>query len=264
MSGVAQGIAASQYGQDDSSSVMSFRSRGVQMSMATSFAAHVALGLAIIAMMPERSVSLGGPATDSVVLVDMAPSAPVAKPVETKPVTKTVELHTPTVKPDVPKPAPLPVVEKAEVVLKPTPAPVPQKSVKASTPQMAASDLPSHATPASYAAQKTGAMPAPLAKHGEDAEDELLITNPRYRENPKPAVYPKRSRDLGQQGIVFVRARLDFEGNAEEVMVLKSSGHVLLDNSALAAVRRWHFEPGRRNGTPVVAWVHVPVRFTLN
>ncbi len=92
----------------------------------------------------------------------------------------------------------------------------------------------------------------------------MLITNPRYREIPKPAIYPKRARDLGQQGIVFVRARLDYEGNAEDVTVLKSSGHVLLDNSALAAVRRWHFEPGRRNGTPVVAWVHVPVRFTLN
>jgi len=232
------------------------------MSMATSLAAHVALALAIIAMMPERSMSLGGVPTDAIVMVDMAPSAPVSKPV-TKPVVKTVELKTHIVKPDVPKPAPLPVIEKAEVVLKPTPAPAEHQSAK-ETPKMAASDLPSHATPASYAAQKPGATPAPLARHGEDAEDELLITNPRYRDAPKPAVYPKRARDLGQQGIVFVRARLDFDGNAEEVMVLKSSGHVLLDNSALAAVRRWHFEPSRRNGTPVVAWVHVPVRFTLN
>lgn len=260
MSGVAQGIAT-QNGQDDSSSVMSFRSRGVQMSMATSFVAHVALGLAIMAMMPERSISLGGPSTDAVVMVDMAPSAPVAKPVVTEPVAKTADLKTPT---DMPKPAPLPVVEKAEVVLKPAPAPEKQKTAKATPLKMASPDLPSHATPVSYAAQTEGAKPAPVAKHGADDEEELIITNPRFREPPRPANYPKRARDLEQQGEALIRARLDFEGNAQEVMVLKSSGYVLLDNSALAAVRRWHFEPGRRNGTPVVAWVHVPVRFTLN
>lgn len=258
MSGVAQSIAA-QNGQDDSSSVISFRSRGLQMSMATSFAAHVALGFFIMSMMPERSISFGGPATDAVVMVDMAPSEQILKPV-----IKSADIPEPALKPDVQKPASLPVIEKAEVVLKPAPAPVEQKSVKVSALQMAASDSPSLATPVSYAAQKVGARPALIAKQGEDSEDELIITSPRYREKPKPPVYPKRAKDLGQHGIVFVRARLDFEGNAEEVMVLKSSGHVLLDNSAMAAVRRWHFEPGRRNGTPVVAWVHVPVRFTLN
>ncbi|MDO8290504.1 MAG: energy transducer TonB [Parvibaculum sp.] len=263
MNGVAQDIAT-QDGQDGSSSVMSFRSRGLQMSMATSFAAHAALGFFIIAMMPERSISFGGPATDAVVMVDMAPSTPASKPVVTNPDTKAAEFQTPVVKLDVPKPEPLPVIEKAEAVFKPASASVEQKTVRETLPQLADSDLPVHTTPVFYAAQKVGARPAPLAKQGEDAEDELIITSPRYREKPKPPVYPKRAKDLGQHGIVFVRARLDFEGNAEEVMVLKSSGHVLLDNSAMAAVRRWHFEPGRRNGTPVVAWVHVPVRFTLN
>ncbi|MGV8995786.1 MAG: TonB family protein [Parvibaculaceae bacterium] len=259
MSEVAQGIAT-QNGQDGSSSVMSFRSRGVQMSMATSFAAHVALGLAIMAMMPERSISFGGAASNAIVMVDMAPSAPAPQPVVIKPVV----LHAPTVKPDVPKPAPLPVVEKAEVVMKPAPVRVAQQPEKTTPPQMASVDLASHATPASYAAQTEGAKPAPLARHGVDDVDELIITNPRFRDPPRPATYPKRARDLEQQGEALIRARLDFEGNAQEVMVLRSSGHVLLDNSALAAVRRWHFEPGRRNGTPVVAWVHVPVRFTLN
>lgn len=260
MNGVAQGIAT-RYGQEDSASVMSFRSRGVQMSMATSLAAHVALGFALMAMMPERSISLGAPSTDAVVMLDMATSASVSKLVVALPDAKAVELKMPT---DGPKHAWLPEVENAEVLLKPTPVHVAQKSTKAAPQHMAATDHPSRVSHVSYAAQSEGARSAPVSKHGAGAERELIITNPRYRENPKPAVYPKRSRDLGQQGIVFVRARLDFEGNAEEVMVLKSSGHVLLDNSALAAVRRWHFEPGRRNGTPVVAWVHVPVRFTLN
>jgi protein TonB len=45
--------------------------------------------------------------------------------------------------------------------------------------------------------------------------------------------------------------------------VQRSSGFEMLDRAAIAAVRRWVFEPGRRGGNPVAAWVQVPVRFAL-
>ena len=91
----------------------------------------------------------------------------------------------------------------------------------------------------------------------------LLIANPRFRAPPGPPLYPALAREQGVEGEVMVRVRLDRAGNAEEVLLQASSGHAMLDRAALAAVRRWAFEPGRRNGEAVPAWVQIPVRFAL-
>ncbi len=87
---------------------------------------------------------------------------------------------------------------------------------------------------------------------------------PRYRVPPKPAVYPARAIELGQQGEVLIRVRLDLDGSAAEIRLWRSSGFDLLDRSALAAVRGWHFHPAIRGGRPVAAWVEIPVRFHLH
>lgn len=116
----------------------------------------------------------------------------------------------------------------------------------------------SGARPAGGPAQAAAAPPAPAADEGP-----VLIVNPRFRLPPLAPAYPPRARDLGQEGEVVVRARLDPLGTPEEVVVYRSSGFELLDRAALAAVRRWAFEPGRRGGAPVPAWVQVPVRFAL-
>jgi len=85
----------------------------------------------------------------------------------------------------------------------------------------------------------------------------------RYRLPPKPAAYPARAIELGQQGEVLVRVRLDTGGGAVEIVIFRSSGSELLDRAALAAVREWQFLPAVRDGRPVAAWVEIPVRFQL-
>ncbi len=105
-------------------------------------------------------------------------------------------------------------------------------------------------------------VPGPAAAPAAD-DGPLLITNPRFRAPPQPPVYPRGARDQGQEGEVLVRARLDLAGNPEDVAVERSSGFDLLDRAALAAVRRWAFEPGRRGGQSVASWVRIPVRFSL-
>ena len=52
-------------------------------------------------------------------------------------------------------------------------------------------------------------------------------------------------------------------GHAEAVSVKHSSGHALLDDAAVRAVRAWEFEPARAGGQAVAAVVEVPVRFVL-
>ncbi len=48
-----------------------------------------------------------------------------------------------------------------------------------------------------------------------------------------------------------------------EIQLAESSGSTSLDEAALTALRRWRFQPALRNGQAVLAWVIVPVIFSL-
>ncbi|KJV10805.1 hypothetical protein VZ95_02475, partial [Elstera litoralis] len=85
-----------------------------------------------------------------------------------------------------------------------------------------------------------------------------------FREPPTKPTYPPRAAALDQQGEALVRVRVGPDGDQEEVLLWRSSGFELLDRAALATVRRWRFEPYRRDGVAFAAWVQVPIRFTLN
>ena len=92
----------------------------------------------------------------------------------------------------------------------------------------------------------------------------VLITAPRFRSPPMPAVYPPRAIEFGLTGTVLVRALVAPDGRTQEMRVWRSSGQPLLDAAAVAAVRRWAFEPASVGGRHVEAWVEVPVNFQLN
>jgi protein TonB len=83
-----------------------------------------------------------------------------------------------------------------------------------------------------------------------------------YLENPKPK-YPATARKLGFQGTVVLRVLISVEGNPAEIRVEKSSGHQVLDEAALTAVKQWRFDPAHEGEAPVAAWVDVPIRFRL-
>lgn len=75
--------------------------------------------------------------------------------------------------------------------------------------------------------------------------------------------YPPAAFRSGEQGTVLVRAQIDALGNPVSVEVVNSSRSRDLDRAAVAAVRKWRFEPARRNGKPVAAAVEVPIDFRL-
>jgi len=54
------------------------------------------------------------------------------------------------------------------------------------------------------------------------------------------------------------------EGLSESVTVHRSSGHEVLDESAIAAVEKWQFIPAKRGNENVSCSVIVPIIFTLN
>ncbi|WP_461481288.1 energy transducer TonB [Porticoccus sp.] len=88
------------------------------------------------------------------------------------------------------------------------------------------------------------------------------MDQPRYR-RAFPPKYPRLAKRRGQQGTVMVKARVGIEGEVEVVELLESSGYEVLDNCALKTVRQWQFYPYQVNQKRTVAWVEVPVEFTL-
>ena len=86
--------------------------------------------------------------------------------------------------------------------------------------------------------------------------------NPDYLRNPAP-LYPLIARQNGWQGVVYIKVLVSPEGRAVQVIVERSSGHEILDNSVLETVRKWQFFPARIGGVPLLSWVSIPIRFVL-
>lgn len=86
---------------------------------------------------------------------------------------------------------------------------------------------------------------------------------PIYKENAPP-VYPEIARARGYEGIVLIFAEILPSGRVGEIIIRKSSGYAILDQSAIQAVKPWKFEPAKRWGNPFTAWVELPIKFILN
>lgn len=233
--------------------------RALRMPMAASFLLHAGLfaGALFWWQADGASAPRGEPdATARAINVTVIQlSEPAAKPAQAAPAPQPVE----TAPPPEPEPAP-PRKVAADAVPVPIPEPKPETAPAKPAPetQQIAARAPTARDGASEGATRG------FRNTSGRARDDVLLVEPRFRVPPRPPVYPRRARDLEQQGEALIRARLDRRGNPEEVLVWKSSGFVLLDHAAMSAVRGWQFEPAKRNGEPIVAWVQIPVRFALN
>ncbi|MDN7870111.1 TonB family protein, partial [Burkholderia multivorans] len=162
-------------------------------------------------------------------LAARAPATPAVQP--PRPLPMTVELTRP--------PEPLPQAAHPPPVVPPKPA---------ATPLAAAPATPAPApTPA-----------APAAPVRETAP----IGDAAYLRNPAPD-YPAFAQDQGWEGRVVLRVHVLANGSPDSVEVKTSSGRRVLDNAALAAVRRWTFVPAKRGDEAVDGWVNVPIDFKL-
>jgi len=92
---------------------------------------------------------------------------------------------------------------------------------------------------------------------------EVSLAVPRYRENTHP-VYPLIARMRGYEGIVLLSVEIFANGRVGRLNIKKSSGHTVLDRSALEAVKKWKFEPAKRGDFPLTVTVDIPIRFSLN
>lgn len=77
----------------------------------------------------------------------------------------------------------------------------------------------------------------------------------------KPA-YPPLARQARIQGVVVLHAIIDKEGKVAQLEVV--SGHPLLVQSAIEAVKQWRYKPTQLNGEPVEVDTTIQVTFEMS
>jgi len=73
--------------------------------------------------------------------------------------------------------------------------------------------------------------------------------------------YPQLARTARIQGSVVLQAVISKEGAIENLKVL--TGHPLLVQSAIDAVRQWRYRPYILNGDPIEVETQIVVNFSL-
>ncbi len=74
--------------------------------------------------------------------------------------------------------------------------------------------------------------------------------------------YSEEARKAKMQGTVIVRAEIDAHGQVQNISVAQGLG-LGLDEKAIAAVQKWKFRPGTRNGKPVAMQAMIHLSFRL-
>lgn len=198
----------------------------VHYSFALVLFAH-AVALAAILYSPEEPapVKIEPPTIQGVIIA----SEPISKPPEPTPPPPPEQKPLPKPKTPLPKAPPSEhAVHQDDTPVPAQPAPEPQKQ----------------------------AEPAQAAVTPPSADASQL-------NNPAPT-YPAASRKLHEEGVVLLEILVKADGSLGEMRLKKSSGYNRLDDSAMRAVKNWHFLPAKRGGEPIDFWYELPIEFSLN
>ena len=173
-----------------------------------------------------------------------------------------------------------------------TPAPVPSPTLAASptsaasqipaaSPTPAASQLPAASpTPAASASPPTASLaPAPTAASAASAVPASATAAPATAtpsDEPPPVIseaklirrvppdYPSAARKDGIEGSVDLEITVSAQGAVTNATVVHSDPADVFDKSALAAVRRWKYDPQYVDGLPAEAHLKIHLDFRAN
>ena len=99
---------------------------------------------------------------------------------------------------------------------------------------------------------------------GTDQSAPIKITPGKAEQNLQhkvEPVYPEMARVAHIQGDVILRAVINQKGKVVNLKAI--SGHPILMQAALDAVRQWEYKPFLLNGAPVEVETSIVVRFHL-
>ncbi|QPK61506.1 energy transducer TonB [Methylomonas sp. LL1] len=216
----------------------------------------LALHLAGVALLPGQ-VTAETIAPPKPIMVNWISASAVKTP--TSPAPQSV--HRPEAAAKKVKPRPLPKLAKPQPVLATPSETVSPMMVPSSEPEPRQTSMASEPSPSQPANSSSSPSSAT-----SDETSQLPLTLPNlnadYLNNPAPD-YPAQSRQLGEQGRVLLRVLVNAAGVVEQVTLRKSSGYPRLDAAAQDSVKNWRFIPAKRGEQAVVAWVVVPISFSL-
>jgi TonB family protein len=86
-----------------------------------------------------------------------------------------------------------------------------------------------------------------------------IVKEPRLVSRVMPE-YPLVAKQAGIQGDIVVKTTIDPKGNVVNMQVV--SGPAMLRGPALAALRRWKYEPSTLNGQPIAVQMLVTIKFS--
>ncbi|MDD2332668.1 MAG: energy transducer TonB, partial [Candidatus Cloacimonetes bacterium] len=75
--------------------------------------------------------------------------------------------------------------------------------------------------------------------------------------------YPPFARSNRIQGRVTLQIQVYRDGSVGDIKILKSDSP-LLNDAAIAAIKKVRFQPGKSGGNPVDTTVNIPIDFRLN
>lgn len=106
--------------------------------------------------------------------------------------------------------------------------------------------------------------PIPTGPKEQESQSGVAArAKPRARGN-RPPVYPRRARAAKMEGTTQLEVTVDAQGKVQRAVVSESSGHSLLDDEALKAVKRWRFTPAKsQSGASTNDRIFVPITFRL-
>lgn len=87
------------------------------------------------------------------------------------------------------------------------------------------------------------------------------VKEPRLVSRVMPE-YPLVAKQAGIQGDIVVKTTIDQKGNVVNMQIV--SGPAMLRGPALAALRRWRYEPSTLNGQPISVQMLVTIKFSSN
>jgi protein TonB len=102
-------------------------------------------------------------------------------------------------------------------------------------------------------------LPPPPPAFHQPAVSRMMEGNLVHRVQPD---YPLLARQIRVQGRVVLLAMISREGTIEDLQIL--SGHPMLVQAAVEAVRQWRYRPYVLNGEPVEVETQVTVNFVLS
>lgn len=89
------------------------------------------------------------------------------------------------------------------------------------------------------------------------------IVPPKVVQNETALPYPPLAVRCGLTGQAVLELLIDAQGDVSDAKIVKATGYTVLDEAAIANVKRWHYTPATRDGVAIAARIDTTVEFNL-